>query len=492
MEPKIASCTTILVGKNATYDGSTMMARTEDAGAGHFNPKKHIVVKPSEQPRHYKSVLSKFEIDLPDNPLQYTAMPNAIPKEGIWGEAGINTKNVAVSETETISSNALVLGADPLVEDGIGEEDILTITLPYINSAKEGVERLGSILEKYGTYEMNGIGFQDENEVWWLETIGGHHFIAKRVPDDAYVVGPNQQGIKSFDFVDAFGEKKNHICSKDMIEFIINNKLDLTFKKPEDLKKVTDFDVRAALGSHSDFDRVYNTPRAWFMHKYLAPKKYKWEGPNADFTPECDDLPWSLEPDHKITVEDVKYLMSSYYQGTKFNPYGKHGDMSEAGKYRPIGVNRTNFVTLTQIRGYMPDEIKSVEWIAVGTCAFNAFIPQYSRVDDSPKYIKEVDENVTTESFYWSNRLIAALSDPHYNEAMVWVDRYQNKMAAKGHEFINKFDKKFQEGNVPKGFLDEANNEIAEFTKKETTNLLGKVLYTASLKMKNAFARSDA
>jgi dipeptidase len=339
---------------------------------------------------------------------------------------------------------------------------------------------------------MNGIGFQDENEVWWLETIGGHHFIAKRVPDDAYVVGPNQQGIKSFDFVDAFGEKKNNICSKDLVEFIVNNKLDLTFKKAEDLKKVTDFDVRAALGSHSDFDRVYNTPRAWFMHKYLAPKRYKWEGPNADFTPESDDLPWSLEPDHKVTVEDVKYLMSSYYQGTKFNPYGRHGDLSEAGKYRPIGVNRTNFVTLTQIRGYMPDEIKSVEWIACGTCAFNAFIPQYSRVNDSPKYLKEVNEEVTTDSFYWSNRLIAALSDPHYQQAMVWVDRYQNKMAAKGHEFINKFDKLFKEGNTKKEFLDEANQEIADFTQKETTAVLGKVLYTASLSMKNAYSRSDA
>ena len=492
MERKIASCTTILVGKNATYDGSTMMARTEDASAGSFNPKKHIVIKPSEQPKLYKSVLTKFEIELPDNPMKYTSMPNALNNEGVWGEAGVNEKNVAVSETETISSNALVLGADPLVEDGIGEEDILTITLPYINSAKEGVERLGSILEKYGTYEMNGIGFQDENEVWWLETIGGHHFIAKRVPDDSYVVGPNQQGIKSFDFVDAFGEKKNHICSKDMIEFIVNNKLDLTFKKVEDLKKVTDFDVRASLGSHTDFDRVYNTPRAWFMHKYLAPKKYKWEGPNADFSPESDYLPWSLQPDHKITVDDIKYLMSSYYQSTKFNPYGKHGDLSDAGKYRPIGVNRTNFVTLTQIRGYMPEEIKSVEWIAVGSCAFNSFIPQYSRANDTPKYLKEVKDEVTTESFYWCNRLIAALADPHYNEAMVWIDRYQNKMAAKGHEFINKFDKKFKEGNISKTFFEDANNEISEFTKKETAEVLGKVLYTASLKMKNAFSRSDA
>ena len=184
--------------------------------------------------------------------------------------------------------------------------------------------------------------------------------------------------------------------------------------------------------------------------------------------------------------------MSSYYQGTKFNPYGKHGDLSEAGKYRPFGVNRNDFVTLTQIRPYMPDEIKSLEWIAVGSCAFNVFIPQYSRVNDSPKYLKEVDDEVTTENFYWSNRLIGALADPHYSEAMVWIDRYQNKMAAKGHEFINKFDKKFLEGNQPKTFLDDANNEIVECFKKETTNVLAKVLYTASLKMKNAYSRSDA
>ena len=236
MENDISSCTTILVGKNATYDGSTMMARADDSGAGRFDPRKHIIVKPSDQPRHYKSVLSKFEIDLPENPLQYTSMPKHSTKErGLWGEAGVNIKTVKVSETETITSNALVLGADPLVNTGFGEEDILTIILPYINSAREGGERLGNILEKYGTYEMNGIGFQDENDIWWFETIGGHHFIAKRVPDNKFAVIPNQQGIESFDFVDAFSEKKNHICSKDLIDFIINNKLNLS-KKYEDLK----------------------------------------------------------------------------------------------------------------------------------------------------------------------------------------------------------------------------------------------------------------
>ena len=492
MEPQISSCTTILVGKNATYDGSTMMARTDDSGAGRFDPRKHIIVKPSEQPRHYKSVLSKFEIDLPENPLQYTSMPkHSIKERGIWGEAGVNIKNVAVSETETITSNALVLGADPLVDTGFGEEDILTIILPYINSAKEGVERLGNIIEKYGTYESNGIGFQDENEIWWFETIGGHHFIAKRVPDNEYAVISNQQGIETFDFEDAFTEKKNNICSNDLIDFIIKNKLCLT-KDCKNLKNEKNFDVRSTFGSHTEFDKVYNTPRTWFMHKYLSPKKYKWEGENSDFSPENFYMPWSLEPDHKITVEDIKYVMSSYYQGTKFNPYGKNGDLSERGKYRPIGINRTSFLTLSQIRGYLPDEIKAIEWIAPGCCAFNAFIPQYSRTEDTPKYLKDVNGEVSTDTFYWNNRLIAALADQNYNEAMVWIDRYQNKMAMKGHEFINKFDKKFLEGNNENNFLEKANNVIVEFAKKETSNLLGKVLYTSSLKMKNAYSRSDA
>jgi len=43
-------CTTILVGKNASYDGSTMMARTEDSPSGEFTPKRFTVVRPEDQP----------------------------------------------------------------------------------------------------------------------------------------------------------------------------------------------------------------------------------------------------------------------------------------------------------------------------------------------------------------------------------------------------------------------------------------------------------
>lgn len=58
---------------------------------------------------------------------------------------------------------------------------------------------------------------------------------------------PNQQGIDTFDFVDAFGAQKEHICSPDLIEFIEKNHLDLTME-PCALAETTDFDVRAAFG----------------------------------------------------------------------------------------------------------------------------------------------------------------------------------------------------------------------------------------------------
>ena len=71
-------CTTILVGKDASYDGSTIIARNEDSGSLGFCPKRMEVVQPADQPRHYRSVLSHLEVDLPDDPLRYTSVPNAL------------------------------------------------------------------------------------------------------------------------------------------------------------------------------------------------------------------------------------------------------------------------------------------------------------------------------------------------------------------------------------------------------------------------------
>ncbi|MBQ2085156.1 MAG: C69 family dipeptidase [Oscillospiraceae bacterium] len=485
------SCTTVLVGKKASNDGSTMIARTDD---GFFDVKKIVVIEPSKQPRKYRNVISHLEIELPDDPLRYTASPSVDTKRGVWAATGINAANVGMTATETITSNPRVLAADPLVEyqkaknrrekdipGGIGEEDLVYITLPYIKTAREGVERLGALLEQYGTYETNGIAFNDENEVWWLETIGGHHWMARRVPDEACAIIPNQFGMDEFDLDDAFGKKKAHLCSADLREFIKDNHLDLNQNGR--------FNPRDVFGSRTDQDHIYNTPRAWFMERYLAPYSHKWDGENAEFGPESDNIPWMIVPDRKVAAEDVKYLLSSHYQGTPYDPYSGQ-DTGKRGVYRSIGINRTGVTSICQIRSDVPEAAKGVEWICFGSTAFSAMLPVYTNVDAMPAYLSKVSLDVSTENFYWASRLIDAFADHNYATSIQNIERYHSAVATKGRQIILEYDKKLAEcGDA--AVLKEANNKLSEMAKQKTTETLNRVLMDASMHMKNGYNRAD-
>ena len=481
------ACTTILVGKNASYDGSTMIARNDDSGSGHFMPKKFVVVHPEDHPAVYHSVISHVEIPLPGNPLRMTAMPNAIEGKGIWAAAGVNAANVGMTATETITSNPRVLGADPLVPGGIGEEDLVMLVLPYIHSAREGVQRLGQLLETYGTYEMNGIAFQDVDEIWWLETIGGHHWMARRVPDDVYVVMPNQLGIDAFDLEDAYGAQNEFLCSADLRQFLAENHLDLS----------TDgvLNPRDAFGSHDDADHVYNTPRAWYMLRTLNPNTFVWDGPDADYTPRSDDLPWCMNPEKKLTPEDVKYVLSSHYQGTPYDPYASYGDKSQRGMYRSIGINRNDFMALIQMRPDVPAEQSAIEWVAYASNAFNTMVPFYANVETTPAYLSCTTGEVSTDSFYWVSRMIAAMTDASYARSLIHAERYELAVLSASRALVKEYDAKLSaEPDAARraALREEANEAIAKMLKAKASDTLDKVLFELSSGMKNAFARSDA
>jgi len=476
-----------------------MIARNDDSGAGHYTAKKMTVVEPGSQPKEYRSVLSHVCIPLPAEALRCTAMPNAlVEEEGIWAACGVNSKNVGMTATETITSNERVLGADPLVvlepadgekpekAGGIGEEDIVVLVLPYVSSAREGAARLGSLLEEYGTYDMDGIAFSDSDEIWFLETIGGHHWIAKRVPDDSYVVMPNQQGIDDFDLEDALGSQREHMCSADLREFITANHLDLSLNGK--------FSARAAFGSHDDADHVYNTPRAWYMLRYFNPHAAKWEGADADYRPDSDDLPWCMVPEKKITPEDIKYILSSHYQGTPYDPYQTYGSDEMKGAFRSIGVNRTDFLGMVQIRPYLPQSCRALEWVAFASNVFNAMIPLYTEVSKIPDYLQNTAGDVSTDNLYWSSRLIAALADASYRDCINHIERYQLAVQSKAHEITGRYDSLISAAGPEDAqeLSEKANEEIASMMRRETEDTLYKVLFERSGRMKNAYARSDA
>ncbi|MBA1394156.1 C69 family dipeptidase, partial [Lactobacillus sp. XV13L] len=227
-------------------DGSIIIGRNEDAGP---SVPKHFVVYPHEefvQAPVFKSKLNNFRMELPRVRYKYTATPEWTDEKGVFAEDGFNEFGVAMSATESCYTNSLALGADPLVPDGIGEEAMITCVLPYIKTARQGIAYLGSLVEKYGTYESNGILFADQKEAWNMEIVCGHQWVAQRIPDDCYAVVANQVAIQEVDFEDNY----NFMYKDDLKEFVIEHHLN-----PEP----NHFNFRLIFGTHSEADEHYNT-----------------------------------------------------------------------------------------------------------------------------------------------------------------------------------------------------------------------------------------
>lgn len=461
------TCTTILVGKKASIDGSTMIARNEDGGE-EPNPQRFVIITPEQQPRHYQSSLNTLSLDLPANPLQYSSTPDASSSDGIWAAGGINSANVAMTATETSTTNPQILAFDPFVEDGIGEADITTLVLPYIHSARAGVERLGALLEEFGTYESNGIAFSDQDEVWYFETIGGHHWAAIKIPDDAYVIAPNRFNIDFFD-----PKAKNTLCSADLETFVIDNNLN-----PD----ANAFNLRHIFGSASDKDIRYNNPRAWYVQKYLTPEIKQ--------LPEDQDLPFINYSQRKISPADIKYLLSSHYQNTPYDPYK---DAAEANKYRSIGLNRNQEVHILQLRPLSISALVAVHWLAYGPNPFNELVPFYASVADTPLPYRDTSADFSTDDVYWLVRIIAVIGDSNYALYHDMIAQFAMETLAACLKLRNETDQTIMQadGINSEQILTDTNAAMAALYLENTRHLLNKMVKLASAKMKLHFNLND-
>ncbi|SPW33030.1 Dipeptidase [Edwardsiella tarda] len=295
------ACTTILVGNQATTDGSFIAARNEDYSA---NNAKHMVIHPAAHNQHgvFKSHGNDFTYPLPKEALSYTAIHDFDTQDKSMGEAGFNSAGVGMTATETIYNGQPALKADPYVEKtGITEDAIQTVVLPRIHSAREGVELLGKIIEQQGAGEGFGVAFVDQHDLWYLETGSGHQWMATRLPADKYFVSANQGRLRQYDPKDT----ANYLGSPTLISFAEQHGL----YSPKDGA----FDFHKAYSQDVDNDVTYNYPRVWTLQHMFNPqlKTTITDGKN---------FPVFLTPAKKISIADIEQALRNHYQGTAHDP----------------------------------------------------------------------------------------------------------------------------------------------------------------------------
>lgn len=391
-----SACTTVLVGKTAALEGGPMAGRNDDTFAP-LNP-QHLVSYPAyhHHPNQVKSYLNHFVGTRPADGLRYQGIPNVnLTQEGVYDENGFNERQVGMSATESVYANERVLAFDPLnPETGLNEDVIVAMTLPFIDSAAAGVDYLGALVAKYGSAEGNGVAFIDHDDVWYMEIVTGHHWVAQRIPDDAYAVTGNRIAIQEVDFADP----ANFKWSAGIQEFVTQHHLN-----PDP----AGWNFRRIFGTATAFDQHYNTPRQWYGHKMLSPE--------IQLDPLDFDLPFILRPATKISLEQVEAVLGSHYQGTVYDPLGT---APERTQFRPIALSRTQNSHVLQVRGDLPAQAQAIMWMSLGIPTFTPYLPFFGNLTVIPAAYRETPRELSTDfkSAYWMYRGLSMLVEAHYAE----------------------------------------------------------------------------
>ncbi|MEZ7704772.1 C69 family dipeptidase [Prevotella melaninogenica] len=392
IEHKLPSeCTTIIIGQEQTADGSMIVARSEDWDA--MEAKNYEIFEGTDNgPREFVAKDSPFRCELPEKALGYSAL-SPYNLHGHWGSAGFNTAGVGMSATESIFSSDEVLKHDPLVENGVAENSVFNITLPYVRTAREGVERLGMLIEKYGIAEGFGIGFVDSKEIWYLETACGHRWLACRMPKDQYFVTGNQSRFRTYDPND----KENYLASADLIEFAEKHGL---YNPTQGA-----FDFHEAYARDIKLDTTYNYPRVWGLQQFFSPEI------KNDVTK--NTFPVFAKAAHKVTLTELRTAFRFHYDNTEHDPYLNSNPKEP---YRPVSIFRTTQTHLLQVRPELPQAIGCVNYVAMGMADLGVFLPLYQGITSYPEAYTKGNGESSDDSAYWKFRKIMVLGMTNYNK----------------------------------------------------------------------------
>jgi len=422
-------CYTILVGKEATMDGSVIIAHNED-DRGELLVDWYIVSRLQHSQGEKLRLKNGALIDQVEE--TYSFLWLEMPGED-FADSYMNEWGVVVASNQCPSKESF----GDLVDGGVGYF-LRRIMVERAKSAREAVKIAGRIIEEVGYY-YSGRTYciADPNEAWMLSVVQGKHWVARRVPDDEVAIIPNYYTI---DYVD-LSDTLNYLGSPDIVQYAVNR----GWFTPGPGKE---FSFREAYSPARILYGIWNIPRHLGGLNLLAERKYSYH----------EKLPFSFKPEKKLSLEDIMNVLRYHYEGTEFemNPSYNNGNPHVATVSRICAsTNRYGFVA--QLRSFLPREIGNVLWLAPRRPCVQPFIPWYSGITKVPQeytrgdYRKalenhfKVSQNIKLtcpEHAYWVFSRFADMVDSNYasmiGEVRGWRDEFQGKLLDEQGAFESK------------------------------------------------------
>ncbi len=349
------ACTAVYVGSEASDDGTVIMAKSndyQDVWGNYVTITERVENKPGRTMPvdNDKTVFAT----IPDTTYRYTSTPwmdSATAANGLGSDATVCTNEYGVAMIMSITSfsNKAALEADPLVEHGLSEFTAVDLVTCQSATAREGVEVLLSLIDTYGSSEVNIAIIADQKEAWYVEMYNGHQYAAVKLPNDKVCAFGNEFSLEyTSDYSDCILSKKLESLAKDkgFAVYGKNGKLNL-------------------LETYSGDEVVtnYSHMRTWIAHQLMAPTAYGDYDKNALY-------PLCFKAEKKVSLLDVMEIMRNRYEGTKYSP-----DETGRTDMRVIGTDTALSVHIAQIYPNLPADMSCVTWESTGPALYGVFVP---------------------------------------------------------------------------------------------------------------------
>jgi dipeptidase len=438
----IDNCTSILVGKNATIDGSVLNSYSCDGAkfcSVYFSPKAFH--KEGEIIPIYKWGGDKIG-----------EIPQVKETYGCWvsrDSGGINEYQVSMGETTIFGRTELFCK-----NASLNYPNLMLLVLQRSKTAREAIRIMGNLIEEYGFYmEYDGTGGEcitiaDPNEVWAFECFGpgtewnlnsekpGAVWVAQRIPDDEFFISANRARIGEIDLnnTEYFMASPNVFSLAEENGWWNNNKPFMFYEV------------------YGPDTSVSSSRREWRGLSIVAP--------SLTLNPNAERFPLSVKPDKKLAVQDIIYIHRDTYEGTPFDitenpafyiideegnkvkspmatPYGTKSstkselyDLLGIQSERSISISRCGFSFVNQLRNWLPDDIGGVMWYANDCPGTSCYIPIYvGATSISEEWTKCDSEKVDRESAWWAFNLVTNLaSQSKYQEAIIDIQEVRGPL----------------------------------------------------------------
>jgi dipeptidase len=428
------SCTSVLVGRLASVDGSTMTSHSCDSGTDRtwMTIVPNARHKPGDTAKvYYEPKRTKGPED-PDR-LETGQIPQVAETYAFLNAAYpiMNEHQLAIGETTIGSRRELVSEAGI-----IDAPELYRLVLERAKTARQAIRIADELTKAHGYNDWGEcFTFADTKEVWHFEIHGpgkgkiGAVWAAQRVPDDEIGVSANAGRIRQIDLSnpDFFMASANVTSLAEEMGFWSK-----ASGRPFEFTYAYDPDSRTSL---------YCRRREWRVLSLLAP--------SLRLHPESENYPFSVKPEKKVGVADILAIFRDTYAGTDYDmtrtltAVNRKGETVKSPvatpfmtgdalallrlkRERTICSPAATYLQVTQSRDWLPGPIGGIVWLGYDNPATTPHVPIYIGISQMPaSYMVDGRWAFSRDCAWWAFRTVSRLANFRYQEmsqdiAKVW------------------------------------------------------------------------